>query len=114
MSLLTAHAAHRQRSFVVDLLEDLLFTEGIFSLLIELIRACWKVEGRILDLVRDGEEPGFHHAAVTIRVRLLDDWRALFEKAGFADVDFRGDWKGALYDRETSRRLIAVARKETK
>ena len=65
----------------------------------------------IFDFLHTEAEAAFHHATVRIRVRLLDGWRRILREAGFAAVEFFGDWDGAPYDEAASRRLIAVARR---
>ncbi|SAK59825.1 class I SAM-dependent methyltransferase [Caballeronia ptereochthonis] len=45
-----------------------------------------------------------------LRFRTLDEWTRLLNRAGFARIDWYGDWSRAPVD-ETSRELIAVARR---
>jgi glycine/sarcosine N-methyltransferase len=63
----------------------------------------------IFDFLHTEAEASFHHATVRIRVRLLDGWREILREAGFAEAEFFGDWAATPYDKDSSRRLIAVA-----
>ncbi len=65
----------------------------------------------ICDFIHTEEESNFKHCSVQIRIRLVDSWTDLVRAAGFASVDFYGDWKGAPYDKASSQRLIAVAQR---
>jgi glycine/sarcosine N-methyltransferase len=65
----------------------------------------------IFDFIHTGDEFDFKHHTVRIRIRLLDSWSDILREAGFGEVDFYGDWTFTRYDKEISKRLIAVARK---
>lgn len=64
----------------------------------------------IFDFLHTEQTSEFRQAEVRIRIRLLDGWRQVLQVAGFSSNDFYGDWNGTPYRKETSRRLIAVAR----
>ena len=64
----------------------------------------------IFDFIHTADTSDFQHFSIKIRIRLLDSWRRLLREAGFDDVDFFGDWDSTPYDKESSRRLITVAR----
>lgn len=64
----------------------------------------------ILDFIHTEKETNFRQNRFRIRIRLQDDWSALFKKAGFERVTFYGGWKFEEYDKKASKRLIAVAR----
>lgn len=66
----------------------------------------------IFDFVHTEELRDFRHDAVRIRIRLRDDWQRLLGQAGLAVVEFYGDWEGSPYNKEQSKRLIAVAKKQ--
>ena len=65
----------------------------------------------IFDFIHTKNVSDFKHSSVQIRIRLLDSWRAVLREAGFDEVKFFGDWHGTPYDKESSLRLIAVAKK---
>ena len=65
----------------------------------------------IFDFIHTDEKTDFKHHSVRIRIRLMDSWSELLHEVGFSGVDFYGDWEFTSYNRESSRRLIAVARK---
>jgi hypothetical protein len=63
----------------------------------------------IFDFIHTEDLCDFQHTAIRIRIRLLDSWRRILREAGFRDQTFFGDWDSTPYNRESSRRLIAVA-----
>jgi hypothetical protein len=63
----------------------------------------------IFDFIHTEDRCDFKHTSVQIRIRLLDDWRQILHEAGFRDTRFFGDWDEAPYNKQSSRRLIAVA-----
>jgi ubiquinone/menaquinone biosynthesis C-methylase UbiE len=63
----------------------------------------------ICDFVHTEEVTGFHRNTVRLRVRLQDDWLALLQEAGFARVEFFGDWQFTPYTKTKSQRLIVTA-----
>jgi len=65
----------------------------------------------IFDFLHTAEKSDFKQASVRIRIRLLDSWSQMLRAAGFTEVAFFGDWDATLYDKESSRRLICVAKK---
>lgn len=65
----------------------------------------------IFDFVHTEDTSDFKHSAVRIRIRLQDSWSQVLLEAGFTRFEFFGDWNCAPYSKETSRRLIAVAKK---
>ena len=64
----------------------------------------------ILDFIHTQETCDFQQVTVRLRIRLQDSWNHILREAGFAEVEFFGDWDSMPYDREPSRRLIAVAK----
>jgi len=65
----------------------------------------------IFDFIHSEDVCDFKHAAVKIRIRLLESWRQVLGDAGFKEVEFFGDWDLTPYDKNLSSRLIAVAKK---
>lgn len=65
----------------------------------------------IFDFIHTEEFSDFLHSSVQIRIRLLDSWDQLLGETGFDNVEYHGDWDGSPYDKESSRRLIVVAKK---
>jgi ubiquinone/menaquinone biosynthesis C-methylase UbiE len=65
----------------------------------------------IFDFIHTEQESDFQHASVRIRIRLLDSWSQILQVAGFSSFVFFGDWSRTPYSKETSRRLICVAKK---
>ncbi len=65
----------------------------------------------ILDIVRDGTVSCLKVWSRNLHVLLRDDQERLLKSAGFKSVEFFGSYKFAPYDKETSNRLITVARK---
>ena len=64
----------------------------------------------IFDFIHTKDTCDFKHTSVRIRIRLLDSWREMLREAGFDEVTFFGDWDSTSYDRNSSQRLIAVAK----
>jgi SAM-dependent methyltransferase len=65
----------------------------------------------IFDFIHTEDNCSFHNTSVNIAIRLKDKWEILLSEAGFTSVDYFGDWELSEYDKQSSRRLIAVARK---
>jgi ubiquinone/menaquinone biosynthesis C-methylase UbiE len=65
----------------------------------------------MFDFVHKEEAREFRHNVFHIRLRLQDSWQEMLRQAGFAQIEFFGDWAGTPYDKEQSKRLIAVAQK---
>lgn len=65
----------------------------------------------VFDFIHTEEDSDFKHHSVRLRIRLVDSWRNILQEAGFDQVDFYGDWNFTTYDKESSERLIAIARK---
>lgn len=65
----------------------------------------------IFDFIHTEGTSDFQHSSVRIRIRLLDSWLQILRRAGFEEIEFLGDWDSTAYDRNSSRRLIAVAKK---
>jgi ubiquinone/menaquinone biosynthesis C-methylase UbiE len=63
----------------------------------------------IFDFVHTEDKSDFHHSVVGIKIRLQDSWSKMLAEAGFAKVEFFGDWQMTPYNKEASRRLIVVA-----
>jgi len=53
----------------------------------------------------------FNHTHVQVQIRLKADWDRILDKAGFTRIEYFGDWSFTQYDKEKSKRLIAVAHK---
>lgn len=64
----------------------------------------------IFDFIHTEERVDFQHASVRIRIRLLESWRQILQRAGFTEVEFFGQWEATPYDKGSSRRLICVAK----
>ena len=65
----------------------------------------------IFDFIHTEGDSSFKHSSVRIRIRLLDSWIEILRDAGFSEVEFYGDWDATPYNKESSRRLIVVAKK---
>jgi len=65
----------------------------------------------IFDFIHSEDIVDFSYSSVQIRIRLHDSWSEIVREAGFSEVTFFGDWDSTPYDKESSRRLIAVAMK---
>lgn len=65
----------------------------------------------IFDFIHTEENSDFKQHSIRIRIRLLDSWKDILQEAGFVKADFYGDWDFTPYDKKSSKRLIAVARK---
>lgn len=65
----------------------------------------------IFDFIHTEDRSDFKHASIRIRIRLFDSWRTIVREAGFRDVTIFGGWDATPYDKQSSRRLIAVATK---
>ena len=65
----------------------------------------------IFDFIHTEEESDFKHHTIIIRLRLRDSWNEILHVVGYTRVDFYGDWTFTPYDKDSSRRLIAVAKK---
>lgn len=65
----------------------------------------------IFDFVHTEENCEFHNTTVNIAIRLKNDWERILSDVGFSNVQYFGDIDFTPYDKDTSRRLIAVARK---
>ncbi len=63
----------------------------------------------IFDFVHTEQVSDFYTAKVHLAIRLKDNWDRLLAEAGFSKVDYFGGMDFAEYDKETSKRLIAVA-----
>jgi glycine/sarcosine N-methyltransferase len=65
----------------------------------------------IFDFIHTEDACHFGHFSVRIRVRLVDSWQQILRQAGFEEIELFGDWESTPYDRNSSRRLIVVAKK---
>jgi hypothetical protein len=65
----------------------------------------------IFDFIHTEDVSDFKHSKVHIRIRLQDSWVQLLQEAGFSSFEFFADWNCTVYSKQTSRRLIAVAKK---
>lgn len=64
----------------------------------------------IFDFIHTQVSRDFQHVTVRLRIRLQDSWDQVLREAGFVEVEFFGDWDWTPYNKELSRRLIAVAK----
>ncbi len=64
----------------------------------------------IFDFTRTAKAFDIKHHKVRIRIRLMDSRHDILKKAGFVKVDFYSDWNFTSYNKESSKRLIVVAR----
>jgi ubiquinone/menaquinone biosynthesis C-methylase UbiE len=90
--LLTANTRNHSRLFVVDYLER-------------------RARYNVLDIFHSQEQRGLKVWSAELTVLLRDDQQRLLTTAGFGHVGFFGSFDFQPYDKRTSERLIAVARK---
>lgn len=64
----------------------------------------------IFDFVHTKKCNKFFHAVVHVKIRLQNSWEKLLRKAEFFNIEFFGNWKSTPYSRESSSRLIVVAK----
>lgn len=64
----------------------------------------------IFDFVHTEKKCEFYNTIVNVAIRLKNDWERILSAVGFSNVQYFGDIDFTPYDKETSRRLIAVAR----
>ena len=69
------------------------------------------MEVHVFDFVHTESEKGFYHNLFRLRIRLQDEWHRMLNQVGFNKIEFFGDWKYTPYEKDTSMRLIAVAKK---
>ena len=65
----------------------------------------------VFDFIHTETTSDFRHFKVHVRIRLQDSWTKLLRDAGFSNVRFLENWDCTLYNKTTSRRLIAIATK---
>ena len=65
----------------------------------------------IFDFTHTEDRFDFNHAHVQVQIRLKADWDRILGKAGFTRIQYFGDWCFTQYDKEKSKRLIAVVQK---
>jgi glycine/sarcosine N-methyltransferase len=82
-----------------------------FSRLFVLDYSADVMQVNIFDFVHTEKNCEFHNATVNIAIRLKNDWERILSDVGFSDVQYFGDINFTPYDKDTSRRLIAVALK---
>jgi glycine/sarcosine N-methyltransferase len=70
-----------------------------------------KMEVHMFDFIHTESERDFRHNSFHIRIRLKDSWDLILREAEFTKIEYFGDWQFTPYDKEHSRRLIAVAHK---
>lgn len=63
----------------------------------------------IFDFVHTDEKCEFYDTTLTVAIRLKNDWEKILSKVGFSKVQYFGDPDFTPYDKDKSRRLIAVA-----
>jgi glycine/sarcosine N-methyltransferase len=64
----------------------------------------------IFDFIHTEDNSDFRYTSVRIRVRLMDNWLEILREVGFNDVKIFGGWDLEPYDKQTSSRLIVVAK----
>lgn len=65
----------------------------------------------IFDFIHTEDRCAFYSTSVNVAIRLKDDWDRLLSKAGFTKVEYFGDFRFFAYDKQSSKRLIAIAQK---
>ena len=70
-----------------------------------------QMEVHMFDFIHTESERDFKHNSFRIRIRLKDSWDLILREAEFTKIDYFGDWQFTPYDKEHSRRLIAVVHK---
>jgi hypothetical protein len=65
----------------------------------------------IFDFTHTEDHCEFSYTPVQVQIRLKADWHRILDKAGLTRVEYFGDWAFSQYDKEKSKRLIAVAQK---
>ncbi len=65
----------------------------------------------VFDFIHTQDLSDFKHSSFRVRIRLKDDWDRILDEAGFRKVDYFGDWEFSPYDKQSSKRLLAVAQK---
>lgn len=66
---------------------------------------------KIFDFVHTEDRSEFYATSVNVALRFQDDWDRALAQAGFKNVEYFGDYRFSPYEKQTSRRLIAVAQK---
>jgi glycine/sarcosine N-methyltransferase len=68
----------------------------------------------IFDFVHDADgcNYDFIHNEFKIRIRLLEEWKKIFQTSHLA-AEYSGSWEAEPYDREKSKRLIMVAKRKS-
>jgi hypothetical protein len=64
---------------------------------------------KIFDFVHTEDKCEFNHTTMNVAIRLKDDWEKILSDVGFSDIQYFGNVDFTPYDKDTSRRLIAVA-----
>ncbi len=90
---------------------DLILNERDYSRLFVMDYFDNQMEVHVFDFVHTESEKGFYHNLFRLRIRLQDEWHRMLNQVGFNKIEFFGDWKYTPYDKDTSMRLIAVAKK---
>jgi hypothetical protein len=80
-----------------------------FSRLFVLEYSADVMQVNIFDFVHTGEKCEFYDTTVNVAIRLKNDWERILSDVGFSSVQYFGDLDITPYDKDTSRRLIAVA-----
>lgn len=62
----------------------------------------------IFDFTHTEDCLDFNHTRVQVQIRLKADWDRILGKAGFTKIEYFGDWSFNQYEKEKSKRLIAV------
>jgi ubiquinone/menaquinone biosynthesis C-methylase UbiE len=67
----------------------------------------------VFDFVHDADSRNydFSHSEFDIRIRLLREWKMIFERS-LLEVEYYGNWEAEMYDAEKSKRLIMVAKRK--
>ena len=90
---------------------DLILNERDYSRLFVLDYADKQMEVHVFDFVHTESEKDFYHNLFRLRIRLQNEWQRMLKQVGFEKTEYYGDWNFTPYDKETSMRLIVVAKK---
>ncbi|MEJ2731299.1 MAG: methyltransferase domain-containing protein [Deltaproteobacteria bacterium] len=90
---------------------DLILNESDYSRLFVMDYMGKQMEVHVFDFIHTENEKDFYHNLFRMRIRLQDEWQRMLNQVGFKKIEYFGDWKFAPYDKDTSMRLIAVAKK---
>lgn len=90
---------------------DLIVNERDYSRLFVMDYLESQMDVHIFDIIHTEDERDFRHNLIRLQIRLKDDWESILKEAGFTKTEYFGDWQFTPYDKEQSKRFIAVAYK---